>query len=131
LDIQLGPKYTRALFNQKQKILTWGVEIEFIDEGIRVLGIPGVLAKDVNEGRWKKILLQFSTAERNECPSELMDMFCSKACRSVCSSYFIYDFRQSCSMISFQKMNASRLLVDWLDVHDLSSVLTDDHVLLQ
>ena len=70
---------------RKSKLRQWGIEIETTEEKVRVVGVPGVLVKDIDGGRWKGILLEYVAASADECPTGLMDMFCSKACRSVCS----------------------------------------------
>ena len=42
------------------------------------------MIKDIDEGRWKDILSSYVfTHAADDCPSGLMNMFCSKACRSV------------------------------------------------
>jgi DNA mismatch repair ATPase MutL len=83
-EFQFSVNILSVLVKRKSKLRQWGIDIETTEERVRIVGIPGVLAKDIDGGRWKGILLEYVTTSADECPTGLMDMFCSKACRSVC-----------------------------------------------
>ena len=83
INIPFPQKYLPTLSKRKYNLRQWGIDIELTNEGVRLVGIPGVI-KDIDEGRWKGILSSYVlTHAADDCPSGLMDMFCSKACRSV------------------------------------------------
>jgi len=85
LEIPFPITHIPILLQRKNNLRQWGIEIEITtDENVRIKGIPEILAKDnIDGGRWKGILLSYVMMNIEECPSGLMDMFCSKACRSV------------------------------------------------
>lgn len=103
---RLSKRNLQTLSNRRSKLMIWGVEIEIIDDSVQLVGIPWVTANVIEERKWKMILFQFATAVQDGCPSVLMSMLCSKACRSVSPSFSECDSRRSCSMTSFQKMTA-------------------------
>jgi DNA mismatch repair ATPase MutL len=83
INVPLSPKYLPTLSKRKHNLRQWGIYIELTDEGVRVVGIP-VVTKDIDEGRWKGILSSYVlTHAADDCPPGLMNIFCSKACRSV------------------------------------------------
>lgn len=73
-----------SLSKRKQRLLRWGIQLEFVDNTIVLKGIPAILA-DLDVARWNQILSRYMTEDKHDCPTALMELFCSKACRSVSS----------------------------------------------
>jgi DNA mismatch repair ATPase MutL len=105
IEITIPSKQLNIISKRGIDLLKWGVKIEVKNDCVFVTGIPKVLAECVDGARWKRILSSYLLTNTDECPSELMDMFCSKACRSVSSSGPRNDFRRLCLTIFLEKMN--------------------------
>lgn len=85
LEIPFPKTHIPILSQRKHNLRQWGIEIQITtDDMVHIKGIPVILAKDnIDGGGWKGIMLSYLMMNAEECPSGLMDMFCSKACRSV------------------------------------------------
>lgn len=75
-------KNIQVLKERKSKLQQWGIELAILGDLVRISSIPGIL-EDIDATRWKTILLQYVTEDGLDCPSGMMNIFCSKACRSV------------------------------------------------
>jgi DNA mismatch repair ATPase MutL len=83
MKITLPSKVLETLSHRRNHLLSWGIDISVTEDGLRITGIPEILMKDLDEARWKGILSSYVTTNVDDCPRGLMEMFCSKACRSV------------------------------------------------
>lgn len=105
LEIPFPQKDLEKLVHRKDKLGQWGLEIDVLDEKIEIKTVPKIL-EDIEVTRWKTILVQYVREDGYDCPSGLMNIFCSKACRSVSSSQAECDDRQSCSTTFLQSTTA-------------------------
>lgn len=83
MEITVPGNQLSIISKRRIKLLNWGVKIEVKNSRTFITGVPGVLRECIDGARWKRILLSYLLTNADDCPSELMDMFCSKACRSV------------------------------------------------
>ena len=82
ISLPLPPQQRDVLSKRKHHLRQWGIDIDITND-VLLVGIPNV-AKDTDEGSWKGILSSYIlTNIADDCPSGLMDIFRSKACRSV------------------------------------------------
>jgi DNA mismatch repair ATPase MutL len=81
IEICFSEKHLQIL-NERKKLQDWGVELEILESLVRITEIPAIL-DEVDPVRWRSILLQYILEDGRECPLGMMNIFCSKACRSV------------------------------------------------
>jgi DNA mismatch repair ATPase MutL len=105
MEITIPEKQLRIISKRKNNLLNWGIEIQVKKDCVFISGIPKVLAECIDGAQWKRVLSSYLLRNADDCPSELMDMFCSKACRSVSPFGPRDDFRQSCLTIFLEKMS--------------------------
>ena len=83
LTLRFSKSELATLERRKEGLLRWGMQVEIAEETVRIVGIPNVLAKDLDSVPWREILASYTAGQPDECPHLLMNLLCSKACRSV------------------------------------------------
>jgi DNA mismatch repair ATPase MutL len=83
LALRLGKSELATLERRKEGLRRWGIDVEIVGGTVRIVRIPKVLAKDIDSVPWREILASYTAGGTDECPPLLMNLFCSKACRSV------------------------------------------------
>jgi DNA mismatch repair ATPase MutL len=104
IEFPCPEQHLSTLGRRKDQLLRWGVGIDILDETVRITEVPTIL-KDVDAARWKSILVGYALEDEREYPTGLMEIFCSKACRSVLAPLDIRNNRQSCLTISSARKN--------------------------
>jgi DNA mismatch repair ATPase MutL len=82
IELPFSPMQLQALAARKEKLRQWGIVMDISDKSATIIAVAEILM-DVDATRWKSILLHYLLEDELDCPSELMNLFCSKACRSV------------------------------------------------
>lgn len=83
LTLCLPKSHLTTLEARRSALRQWGLEIDIAEGSVRIIRIPSVLVKDINSIPWREILASYTAGRAEECPPLLMNLFCSKACRSV------------------------------------------------
>jgi hypothetical protein len=145
LTFRLGQSEVATLERRMEALRKW-IEVEIVEGMVRIVGIPKVLAKDIDSVPWREILTSYTAGGADECPPLLMNLLCSKACRSVpLPGPLIYpllfivvmgkkargidESRRLCLMIIFPGRSVRGLLDSWRGANGPLFVLTVDLVL--
>ena len=83
IKVSFPVKQLQLLSRRSGNLRSLGIEIELYDDSLQIAGIPGVLRNETDGERWKAILSSYVSMNAPDCPTPLMNMLCSKACRSV------------------------------------------------
>jgi len=80
-----------VLSRRRENLFIWGVRLVITSSTIQVTHVPAVLCA-VDSARWKAVLTGYvSSQAAGDMPAGIMDMLCSKACRSVTTLFWTGD----------------------------------------